>query len=357
MLKHGGNLDEAAARYGIAREQWLDLSTGLNPQPWQSDEPVPARCYESLPYPEPAFYSTASRYYGSKHLLAVPGSQAAIQAIPRLLEPQRVAVPVPGYEEHRWHWQQNGHEVLTYDPDSVDLVAWVKQFKPRVVVVINPNNPSCTLHDGADLRALLTELESCDGLLLVDEAFLDTQPQHSLLGVESEHLIVLRSLGKFFGLPGIRVGFVHASAQWRHRLEHYLGPWAVSGPSQWLATGCLADLRWQERAIPALQAQACWQEQFLRESLAEVVGAGDDGIVGADYFVSCRMELETARMLQDFYGQRGILVRLFDLRSADLPYEALLRFGLVRGGEPKVRFESVTQEVNSLLNQKLKKTL
>lgn len=358
MIKHGGNIDAAAIKYGIAKDQWLDLSTGLNPHPWKLTKPIPESYYQKLPHPDAAFYSVASRYYNSNNLLAVPGSQAAIQAIPRLLRNKKVALPVPGYEEHLYHWQQNQHECLSYNPDTVNLVEWVSQHKPNVVVAINPNNPSCRLHTRQALLDVLTLLEKDNGLLIVDEAFLDTYSDESLMNIDSDNLIVLRSLGKFFGLPGIRLGFVKAAQHWREQIEEYLGSWAMNGPSLWVATQCLADFSWQQHAHQQLKAMATQQMLFLEEMLPEkpLAAAVNPLLTSTDYFMSYRTTLDMARYMRDFYGQRGILIRLIDLSSASLPYEAIIRFGLCPVAEsdshsdPMARFQTATRELNQYLS-------
>lgn len=357
MIKHGGNIDDAAIQYGIANDDWLDLSTGLNPHPWTLDKPIPERYYQKLPHPDAAFYSVASRYYKSNNLLAVPGSQAAIQSIPRLLSNKKVALPVPGYEEHLYHWQQNQHECLTYNPDTIDLAEWVSQHKPEVMVVINPNNPSCRLYDKQELLDVLTLLEKDNGLLIVDEAFLDTYSDKSLMGIDSEHLIVLRSLGKFFGLPGIRVGFVKAALQWREQIAEYLGSWAMNGPSLWMATQCLADFSWQQQAHKQLKSMAISQVQFLNEVLCvePLIEPANAALTATDYFISYRTTLELARYIKDFYGQRGILVRLIDLSVANLGYEAIIRFGLCPLNNSKSQVGAIErfQSTSRMLNQHL----
>ena len=356
MIKHGGNIDEAAIKFGIAKDEWLDLSTGLNPHPWSLDKPIPSSYYQKLPYPDATFYSVASRYYESLNLLALPGSQAAIQSIPRLLSNKRVALPVPGYEEHLYHWQQNQHECITYNPDTVNLVEWVKEQQPDVVVVINPNNPSCHLHEQQELLAVLKLLEKNDGLLIVDEAFLDTNSNKSLIHIESDHLLVLRSLGKFFGLPGIRVGFVKAAQKWRDLINEYLGAWAMNGPSLWVSTRCLADSSWQQSATKKLQLMAKLQITFLDEMLPDnSISEMDDrthykALTSTDYFTSYRTSLELAKYIYDFYGQAGIYVRIIDLSSAKLPYEAIIRFGLCPS-ESLERFQSTTSKLNQCLSQ------
>lgn len=353
VIKHGGNINEAAIHFGIAVDQWLDLSTGLNPGAWQLDSAIPEPYYQKLPHADATFYSIASRYYKTGSLLAVPGSQAAIQTIPRILKNKKVALPVPGYEEHFYHWQQNQHTCLAYDPDNINLAEWVAEHKPDVVVVINPNNPSCCLHKKQSLLDVLALLEKNDGLLIVDEAFIDTRPEFSLLNINSDSLIVLRSLGKFFGLPGIRVGFVKAAQKWRDQIESHLGVWAMNGPGLYVAGQCLTDFSWQQQAAQQLKQKSAQQMRFLEETLSTSLygKAATQRLTSSDFFMSYRVSLDLAGYIHDFYGQRGILVRLVELSQADLAYEAIIRIGLCPDNRFQ-HFQVVTQALaESLLVQ------
>ncbi|MGZ8256691.1 MAG: threonine-phosphate decarboxylase, partial [Gallionella sp.] len=96
MLEHGGRIKRAAAHYGIAEKHWLDLSTGVNPNGWIAPV-VPQNCWQALPQDEDELTAAASAYYGCAGLLAVAGSQAAIQTLPRLFAPSRVALLTPSY--------------------------------------------------------------------------------------------------------------------------------------------------------------------------------------------------------------------------------------------------------------------
>src|ERR1700753_2808040 len=110
MLEHGGRLLQAVRRYGIAREHWIDLSTGINPTAWQGAS-LPISSWNRLPEDEDGLVEAAESYYGAPLAFPVSGSQAAIQILPELRASSRVAVPALGYNEHAYHWKQAGHDV------------------------------------------------------------------------------------------------------------------------------------------------------------------------------------------------------------------------------------------------------
>lgn len=110
MLEHGGRLRDAARQYGRGLDEWLDLSTGINPQSWPVP-PLDAAIWHRLPEPDPELLRAACAYYRAPSLLPVAGTQAAIQALPRLRPSSRVRVSAPSYAEHAHAWRAAGHNV------------------------------------------------------------------------------------------------------------------------------------------------------------------------------------------------------------------------------------------------------
>ncbi|HKJ70826.1 MAG TPA: threonine-phosphate decarboxylase CobD, partial [Gammaproteobacteria bacterium] len=253
-------MQEAARRYGIPADEWLDLSTGINPVGWPVP-PLPPECWQRLPEADDGLDEAAAAYYGTDQLLAVAGSQAAIQALPRLRPPSTVAILSPAYAEHRRAWEGAGHAVR---PVAAEAVA---EAVPEVdvLVLVHPNNPTGATFPRERLRQWHGELAARGGWLVVDEAFMDATPEASLAPEAGrEGLVVLRSLGKFFGLAGVRVGFVLAWPALRTALEAALGPWAVSHPAREVARRALADRPWQERT----RARLAGEGPRLRDLLA-----------------------------------------------------------------------------------------
>jgi len=241
MLEHGGNLNEAIRRFGHPRQEWIDLSTGINPHPY----PVPqlaSDAWHRLPEADLGLLEAAKNYYGAPHILPVAGTQAAIQALPRLRALSRVVVAAPAYAEHAHRWQQAGHAMREVPYEGLERAL----DDCDVMVVCNPNNPTGATVAPDTLLQWAACLAKRGGWLIVDEAFGDTTPEMSVAAAsERPGLIVLRSVGKFFGLAGLRLGFVAAQPALLAQLEDYLGPWAVSGPAQQIGRAALEDRQWQ----------------------------------------------------------------------------------------------------------------
>ncbi|WP_081619808.1 threonine-phosphate decarboxylase CobD [Thioalkalivibrio sp. ALJT] len=316
---HGGGLRAAARHYGIAPEHWLDLSTGINPNGYPLGLP-PAVVWARLPESDDGLEAAAARYYGCEGLLPLPGSQAAIQLLPQLRPvAARVGILAPSYNEHARGWRLAGHRVEALPALGEGVQAAIEARLPHldVLVLVNPNNPTGLRVPVETLLRWHQQLVGRGGWLVVDEAFMDTVPEHSVLTATPDSgpgpgLLVLRSLGKFFGLAGARVGFLSAEPALRAALAERLGPWALSGPARWAATRALEDRAWQEQTRATLTLAGARLEQLLRRCGITTAG-------GAALFRWVRRE--DAVVLQDALARQAILVRRFD-------DPASLRFGL-----------------------------
>ncbi|MDS4042590.1 MAG: threonine-phosphate decarboxylase CobD [Candidatus Competibacter sp.] len=316
MLEHGGALRAAAERYHIPPNDWLDLSTGINPNGWPVPT-IPATAWQRLPEPDDGLESAATAYFGTANVLPVAGSQAAIQALPWLRDPGRAGVLGLTYAEHAHAWRWAGHQVELLAVEALDAAL----DRLNVLVVVNPNNPNGIRFAPATLLDWRARLAERGGWLVVDEAFADATPEESLaVQAGLPGLIVLRSLGKFFGLAGARVGFLLAEPGLLERALEQLGPWTVAGPSRWVAARALADRDWQERMRMMLARSGKRLADLLKRQGLPVA----DGTALFQW-----VPLPDAEYWQDALARRGILVRRF----VDPPG---LRFGLP-GAEPAWR--------------------
>ena len=321
-LPHGGRLDEAVAAHGGPRSAWLDLSTGINPTRYPVPD-VPDAVWHRLPEGalENEVRAAARAAYAAPNAAVslAPGSQMHIQLLPFLHAPQPVAVIGPTYSEHAAAWARAGHEVL-----AADGVA-TAEASARIVVVVNPNNPTGRVIDPTLLRNLARRLGARGGLLVVDEAFADVAPEASVAShTGREGLVVLRSLGKFFGLAGARLGFALASPATAARLDDLLGPWAASGPALFAARAALCDRVWIRRTRRRLSERRAELERVLRPHVS-LRGGTDLFVLG--------QHAEVSRLNERLLHHR-ILARTFRHDPT------LVRFGIPGGQRPLARLEA-----------------
>jgi cobalamin biosynthetic protein CobC len=207
-------------------------------------------------------------------------------------------VSAPSYAEHAHAWTQQGHQVSLSSyaalAGSID--------DSDVVVVVNPNNPTGETVPPARLLEWAARLACRGGWLVVDEAFGDTDPA---LGVTAHAgqpgLIVLRSVGKFFGLAGLRLGFVGADSALLRALAELLGPWTVSAPAQFIGGRALRDTAWQQHAQARLGAQGLRMRHLLQEH----------GIRAAGTPLFHWWAQEQPESFHDHMARHGIWCRLF----------------------------------------------
>lgn len=308
MLEHGGNLAQAAQQYGIAIEDWLDLSTGINPNHYPIAH-IPTSAWQRLPEENDGLIEAACQYYGCEALLPTSGSQAALQVLPKLRPPSLVAMPRTMYQEHAKAWQQHGHRIIFFDdaPDASLL------NQVEVLLLCNPNNPTGLRFSKAQLLEWQQQLAQRGAWLIVDEAFMDTTPEHSIADHSYlQGLFVLRSLGKFFGLAGARIGFLLAAPHILKQAEETLGPWALAGPSRIIAKQALLDQAWQIEMRQKLILSAEKLTLTMTQSGLKPQG-------GTQLFQY--VQTPSAAEIHHALAQQGIWVRLFKDRPA-------LRFGL-----------------------------
>ena len=298
---HGGALDAAIARYGGRRADWIDLSTGINPVPYPLP-PLSASAWTALPDrgATEALANAARRFWHvpqAADILPVPGASAAIARIPALMPPARVRIDPPTYNEHAAAFGAAGWET---GPDPADPA--------EARVIVHPDNPTGAIWDGAD------EPPGGRALLVIDESFCDTVPENTHIARAGQPgILILKSFGKFWGLAGLRLGFVIGDPALIARLRDGLGPWAVSGPALEIGAQALADTGWAGRTRVRLRQDAARLDGLMTGRGARLIG-------GTGLF---RLyDVGDAAVWQDRLARKHILTRAF-------PYSrSWLRLGL-----------------------------
>ncbi|MEL7257469.1 MAG: threonine-phosphate decarboxylase [Pseudomonadota bacterium] len=278
---HGGGLDAAIANYGGTRANWIDLSTGINPIPYPVGDIGPA-AWTALPdHAAQLRLERAARKVwrvpDDMTILAAPGASALIARLPSLWPKGRVDIPSPTYNEHAAAFTAHGWEI---GPQA-----------PYARVLVHPNNPTGQFYGAEDLTSPIT---------VIDESFCDIAPEQSLLSnCHQPGHIVLKSFGKFWGLAGLRLGFVIGHPETLAPLSELLGPWPVSGPALEIGARALEDHNWATETRARLAQDA--------KRLDTTVGWPLVG--GTDLFRT--YEVPDAAALQDKLAQNHVWSRIF----------------------------------------------
>jgi cobalamin biosynthetic protein CobC len=195
-------------------------------------------------------------------VLAVAGAQAAIQLLPHLAPAGRARIVAPTYNEFAAVLASAGWRVE--QADDLDALAGAD-----LAVVVNPNNPDGRRYDPAKLLALLPRVKC----LVVDESFADAVPHLSLAAEAGRAgLLVLRSFGKFYGLAGLRLGFVLGGADDIAALDALAGPWPISGAAIEIGRKALLDRDWADATRARLEMEALKLDGMAKTTGWKLVG-------------------------------------------------------------------------------------
>mgnify|MGYP006266878475 FL=1 len=328
-IAHGGRINAAQVLFPNAPAPWIDLSTGVNPCAYPIPEIVP-QAWSRLPDDE-AFSSIEDaariRYNAplQTRVVAGAGVQSFIQILPRIFPRRRVGILGFTYAEYALTWGASDSVV-----EIVDTIEQLdKDFD--VGIIVNPNNPDGRLVEKGQIAKLAERFAQRNQQLIIDESFIDFYPQFSAVNLTLlDSVIVLRSFGKTYGLPGLRLGFALCSKHNENLLRQALGPWAVSGPALAIGLKALSDPEWINLAAVQCQQDAGHLDELLKN-------AGFTAIGGTILYRL--VQHKEAQKIFDKLCSHGILVRHFPEK------EGWLRFGLPENSKAWTRLTKALEAV------------
>jgi threonine-phosphate decarboxylase len=308
LFRHGGAAPPSPAV--------LDFSVSVNPlgPPASVLSVLGANLPAVARYPDPQSRELAERLarvdgVGPGQVVVGNGSTELIYAAARAFLPRRVAIAEPTFTEYlrasllvgaevdHWVAEEPDFTPEPFDPGGADLV-WL----------CNPNNPTGRLWPGARTVAAWVEAHPRT-VLVVDEAFLPlaTAPSESLAQATGRltNLVVLRSLTKYYALPGLRLGYAVASPGVAARLRAQVPPWSVNALAQAAGLAALDDDDYRRRTAEWLTSEDTRQFEARLASLSGRLRP----VRSEANFVLARAEHTTAARLTARLARRGVLVR------------------------------------------------
>ncbi|SOE09281.1 L-threonine O-3-phosphate decarboxylase [Hoeflea halophila] len=328
-IAHGGALSEAIARHGGNASEWLDLSTGISPFTLPLPE-FPASIWRRLPEQSEVqrVCELAKRHYGGSVVpVAVPGTQSAIQLLPYLTpNASEVAIVSPTYGEY-----QRAYQRMDVAIDPVATLEAAAGTRAGVAVLANPNNPDGRETPRDDIFGFVRAQRH--RLVVVDEAFADMRQDLSMAGAAGmePNLVVMRSFGKFFGLAGLRLGFVFAEPRLASILKDRLGPWAVSGPALAVAEHAFSRRDLVNELRNKIEKAHAMTRSALSMARVSIVGE-------SELFFCCKVG--DGATVADQLASHKILVRSFDHSPS------FIRIGLVPDELSAVRLRETLRLVS-----------
>jgi len=250
MKEHGGDLDRAVMEFGGKKSEWIDLSTGINPNFYPVDS-IENIDIHTLPSKDDIknLIDIARKFYCTNGFLNVlSGAQAAINLLPYLFPSGDVSIIEPTYNEYKQTFLNTNWKV--------NIVHNLKKMEGSTIAIIcNPNNPDGKIFYQDDLIKLSKKVD----LLVIDESFMDLYPSLSMSNIinkNTKNIIILKSFGKFFGLAGVRLGFIISGKDISEKIENLIGPWQVSNPAIIAGIQALKDDVWIKNNIQKLKKYA-----------------------------------------------------------------------------------------------------
>lgn len=244
---HGGDLESAANAYGIEESAFLDFSANINPlgPPQHVLQQLEMAISAIVRYPDPG-HRHFKQLLGSKlrvneNSICVGNGAAECMSLILLgLHPQKVGIIEPCFSEYRQLSEQFNIEVTSiYGRQDQDWKANVEEIgellhQVDLLFIGQPNNPNGVQYTLKELRLLAECAEQCHTYLVIDEAFIDFIPVQQQCSLLSElenypHTLLVRSMTKFYAIPGLRLGYTLAHPDVIRLMSGKQVTWSVNG--------------------------------------------------------------------------------------------------------------------------------
>ncbi len=321
--KHGGDIFGMARKKGVKVEEIQDFSANINPlgAPQTAIKAIIESVNLVRHYPDPR--CTDLRRALSAHLGVPPenmlpgnGASELIYLLARLMGRCRVVVPKPTFIEYAKAVTAAGGSVLEVPLEEKENFALsaarvVKKLeKADVLFVCNPNNPTSRVERRIVIQSLVEEAGREGKLIVVDEAFMDfvtRADQCTVMPLVERHanLVVLYSLTKFFGIPGLRLGVLVGPVSLIKELEALKDPWSVNMLAQVAGTAALADRDYMEETMRVVERE----REFLYRAISLIPGLVAFHPDANYLLVKIKNENITSTRLASETAKRGVLVR------------------------------------------------
>lgn len=257
---HGGNVYKIAREQRVPVDRIVDFSASINPlgPPAAALGVIRSALKKIVHYPDPDCSELRQALaqqcdVDPDMILAGNGSTELIHLLPRALAIRSALIIGPTFEEYGRALMDAGSSVLyvharreeRFRPPLKEVLRQLCSERSRfdAVFLCNPNNPTGQVMSLQAVRELAEAIDRQQGWLIVDEAFIDYCHTQSVVSMLRGHprMIVLRSLTKFYAMPGLRVGYLIGASKVVKRLKDRQPPWSVSSLAQEVSSAILHD--------------------------------------------------------------------------------------------------------------------
>jgi L-threonine-O-3-phosphate decarboxylase len=360
---HGGNVWEVSEKHNIPVDQIIDFSISTNPlgAPEKAVESIRQHLNLIHHYPDPDhkwLLEALAKSVGvaPNNVVVGNGSTELIYLFNEVFleDGYEAVIPVPTFNEYKAAIERFGGNMTFIKCDSannfkLNLEELENSLtkKTRIIFLCNPNSPTGWLYEKADILRIIKFAADENVLVFVDEDyidFVDDDKRYSMAEYVNEHnnLFVLRSLTKFFGLAGVRIGFGVGSPDLVNVLKRVIMPWSVNSLAMFAAAEAVKDTEFikksrlllskSKRQMLAMFKTVPWLKIYPSETnflLIEII----------------RKDL-TSTQLAEGLAEKGLLIR--DCRDFDGLNNRFFRVTVRRPEENR----RLVEQIKSLGNQK-----
>lgn len=322
-IVHGGNVYELASRIGCSPDDILDYSASINPlgPPPGLSELLTQYFHRLQHYPDIKnrhLIESLSEFHGiDPECIAVGnGSTELIYWLPKALGIRKALAVLPTFGEYGKAFELQGVAVSKifatrenlFQPTIDQMEEALAKTAPDTVLLTHPGSPGGALLDRGIREWVIERSRPGNTLFVVDEVFIDFCEDESFKEFlnESSNLAIIRSLTKFYGLPGLRIGYLISPRKITERVRHFIPPWSVNTLAQIAGAYCLKQDRYRAETLDLVKSE---RERLVRE-LEKIPGF--DVIPGRANYLLIRLDgrLPTAgRLRQDVFDSERIVIR------------------------------------------------
>ena len=316
---HGGNLEKAMEKYGISSEEIIDFSANINPLGFSPKikEVILKNLDQLSHYPDPECKKAKkeiSGYFGIdyENIILGNGSTELIYLIVQTLKPKKVLIPIPTFCEYERALNNNNVSINFYKlKEKQEFLLSMDEIISQLagidlIFLCNPNNPTGTFLPKKEMLTLVKEVQRRRIFLVLDEAFIDLYEKESFIKEVKNYnyLIILRSLTKFFSLPGLRIGFAVSSSKLIEKLEAQKIPWSVNCLAQIAVREILRD----EKFINKSKSFLLEEKEFFYQELSNIGGWKVYKPSSNFIFIKLLGDISSWELM-DQLAKKGILIR------------------------------------------------
>lgn len=317
---HGGNIYEAAKRYGLKEDEILDFSSNINPLgiSRKALKGLRDNLKHIVKYPDSnstRLREAIGRYHSinPENILVGNGATALIHHIPRVLRPKRVLMPVQTFSEYASACRASGAKIKYLKLEEADGFRVDEEKVIRcldntnLLFLCNPNNPTGQLLPQKGVLKIVDKAEKKGVIVVLDEAFIDYAERESLIqeAVRKKNLIVLRAFTKFFAMPGLRLGYIAANSKVINMLKEEMGIWPVNSLAQIAGEITLKDRNYIQKSIRYIEKE----RGHLLNGISEISGLMPFPSSTNFILIKIKKDRLNVPMLYDILAKRGILIR------------------------------------------------